>query len=172
MILLARVAIGVIAATALVGGTSWAQWRNVQAPELPGMMVPPPPGAELLSWEVLGAARKLPGAGWSVPAALTASSGKLVTIDGVLFVMPQLVSNGMMEGAVLTPPSRIGCCAITCDPRPERMVYIAMATPLPPPSSKTTPCRVTGRLTLDPSGESWTLASLDGADLTWSHPTR
>lgn len=168
---LLRSFIVLVAIGALAAGAGWAQWQSVKAPELPPI-APPPPGSELLSWEVLGTARKKAGSTWEVPQELTRYTGKMVTIDGVLFVMPQLVSNGTMEGAVLTPPARLGCCAVGCDPRPERMVFVALTMPMPPPVGKTTPCRVTGRLSLDPSGESWTLATLEDATLTWSTPAR
>ena len=158
--------LGIIVALLIaIGGSNWLLWRSVQAPELPLVAAPIPSGSVVLDWKLLMQAKLGPDRQWLIPPELAAYVGRTVTLDGVLFTMPQLVKAGMMEGAVLTPPSKYGCCGLSCTTQPQLMIYLDLPTPQPVRGSKTVACRATGALRLNREDGSWTMSELGDARL-------
>jgi len=151
-----------------IGVSNWAAWQALRPPALGLPAASLPAGSVAGDWQALIAARQGGDRSWILPPALAALEGRTVTLDGVLFTLPQLVHDGMMEGAVLTPPSRFGCCGLGCDVRPQLMVYLDLPQPLPKPVARTTACRATGVLRFNRAGDSWTMSELAGAVLTWA----
>jgi hypothetical protein len=99
-----------------------------------------------------------------VPAELRAQEGRRVTLDGVVFVLKGGVDAGGVRWCVLMPPSRFGCCGISCDPRPELSVHVDCAN-RPWSSDGRTQVRATvdGVLRCDGGSGSWCLWSLEDA---------
>ncbi len=161
--------LGVVAAVLVAAGVAnWLAWSAVQTPDLGLPSGPLPEGSVVGDWQLLINARQGADRSWDIPPELLALEGRTVTFDGVLFTMPQLVRAGLMEGAVLTPPSRFGCCGLGCDARPQLMMYLDLPVPQAAPTAKTTACRATGVLRLNRAGDSWTMSELTGAVLTWA----
>jgi hypothetical protein len=155
----------IVALLMAIGGANWLMWRSVQAPAMPQIATPLPAGSVQLDWALLMSASKGLDHHWRLPPALVAYEGRTVTLDGVLFAMPQLVRDHKMEGAVLTPPSKFGCCGLSCTTQPQLMMFLDLPVPLPVPATKTVACRATGVLRLNRDDGSWTMSELSGARL-------
>ena len=97
---------------------------------------------------------------------LKTCTGKKVRIRGVLCVLPNLVVDGKVQSCVLMPPSKIACCGISCDPRPELMIFVdCKSSPFAPPSQKRM-AEVSGELELQNDDASWCLYTLNSAQVT------
>ncbi len=136
-----------------IGAVNWATWHDLQRPPLAA--------ADGAAWLPFAAIRKA-GEGWEFPPDLAAHEGHETVLSGVLFTLPQLVHGGLMDGAVLGPPSRFGCCGLSCDARPQFLVFVDLPTPQPAPA-KNRRARVTGTLRLQREGGGWTATTLEGA---------
>ena len=98
------------------------------------------------------------------PDDLRAHDGKRVTLTGVAFVMNAGVEGDSARWCVLMPPSRYGCCGISCNPKPELSVFVDCAgRPLPTAGRKQFMASVEGTFRLRRSADSWCLYSLEDA---------
>lgn len=152
-----RAALVVAFGVALVAGVNVATWRANRTPALASIA----PAAGELAWELFGEAKRS-GATWTFPPALAARDGQEVAIAGVLFPVAQLVEGGRLAGGIVAPPARFSCCGLTCDAKPQLLVFCDFAEPIPA-SDRPRLCRARGRLALDPTGSGWALSSLHGA---------
>jgi heme/copper-type cytochrome/quinol oxidase subunit 4 len=148
--------------------TNVMAWRAIQSQPLPEIKTPIPVGSTLLHWDGFMAMKQSADGHWQIPAELLAYAGKTVTVDGVLFTMPQFVRAGKMEAAVLTPPSRFGCCGLQCSTKPQLMMLCLLSEPLIAPTTKTSVARVTGVLQFNPVGDAWTMSELTDAQIEWA----
>ncbi len=164
---MARLIIIVVIVFAVVV-TNVMAWRAIQGPPLPEIKSPIPVGSTLLHWDGFMTMKQGADGRWVIPAELLAYAGKKVTVDGVLFTMPQFVRAGKMEVAVLTPPSRFGCCGLQCSTKPQLMMLCLLPEPLIAPTMKTTVARVTGVLQFNPAGDAWTMSELSDAQIEWA----
>lgn len=124
---------------------------------------PIPTGSLLLNWDEFMTIKEQADKTWRIPETIAAYEGKLVTIDGVLFTMPQFIQETKMEAAILTPPSRFGCCGLQCTTRPQLMMLAMWKNPLLVPTEKTVVARVTGILRFNRDGTAWTMSELENA---------
>jgi hypothetical protein len=100
----------------------------------------------------------------AIPAEVLAQEGRRITMQGVVFQMNAGVEDGQVRWCVLMPPSRFGCCGISCDPRPELSVYVDCSKhPWPAGGAKQRMTTVEGVLRLDRTGGSWCLYTLEDA---------
>jgi hypothetical protein len=143
-------------------GVNMIAWFAVTAPTI-AIAAPIPEGSLALDWNLLMSVTAGPDKTWDIPPAIAAYEGKLVTVDGVLFTMPQLQEEQKMVGAILTPPSRYGCCGLQCTTRPQLMMLCVWSSPMAVPSSKTVVARATGILRFNRSGTAWTMSELEQA---------
>jgi len=148
--------------------TNMMAWRAIQGQPLPEIKTPIPVGSTLLNWDGFLSVKQRADGHWQIPAELLAYAGKRVTVDGVLFTMPQFVRAGKMDAAVLTPPSRFGCCGLQCSTKPQLMMLCILPLPQIAPATKTTVARVTGVLQFNPTGDAWTMSELTDAQIAWA----
>lgn len=98
------------------------------------------------------------------PDDLRAQDGRRVSLEGVVFVMSAGVADGAARWCVLMPPSRYGCCGISCNPRPELSVYVDCSrSPWPTSGRKQFIATVEGTFRLKQSADSWCLYALEDA---------
>lgn len=114
-------------------------------------------------------------------AALRAQEGKRVSLSGVAFVMKDgAVSEASPDGGsatraatagpvswfLLLPPSKYGCCGISCDPRPEMSVYVdCTKSPWASGGRQQVLVTVEGTLRLQRSAGSWCFYTLEDASV-------
>ncbi len=154
-----KIAIGV-AALAVALGLNWAAYASAHVTDTAWAR-----RDDALAWTLFERIERRDGA-WVVPAELRALDGTPQRLVGALFPLPQLTqADGAALGAVLAPPAKYGCCALSCDPRPNLQVLVEFPTP----QQVTEPqrCIAEGvlRLHLGDDG-GWSLASLEGARIT------
>ena len=135
------VTIGLIAVAAIVvAGANWSSWRGLSASaEVVAAATDP-------AWDGFSAIVTAPG-GNTFPTALTARAGTTVTLTGVLLPVKRLEHEGRLEGALITPPSRWGCCGLSCDSRPQLLVFVEPRNPPQSPGRQRL-ARVSGTLVL------------------------
>jgi hypothetical protein len=133
----------------------------------PAVIIPGavPTGSTLMTWDAIMKVTASEKRNWQIPPELKIWEGKLVTFDGVLFTMPQFRQDNNYEAAILTPPSRYGCCGLQCSTKPQLMMLCLFAQPLPAWSEKTRPARVTGVLHFDARAQAWTMSELREAQV-------
>ena len=157
--------LGLIAiALAVIIGANWSTWQGTATAQTAAVAADP-------AWEAF-AAITCAASGNGFPAELVAREGSPLTLTGVVFAPPQLVRAGRLEGALLAPPSRFSCCGLTCDTRPQLLIFVEPAQATPAPDGRRL-CTVTGTLRLHRDGSGWTASSLEAASLTWlAHPEK
>jgi hypothetical protein len=105
------------------------------------------------------------------PEALRSQEGHRISLSGVAFLMNAGVDGDRVNWCVLMPPSRYGCCGISCDPRPELSVYVNTAAhPWTASGRKQMVATVEGTLRLERGSGSWCLYTLDDAVVTPAQP--
>jgi hypothetical protein len=103
--------------------------------------------------------------------ALRAHENERISLSGVAFMMPDGLSGDQVRWCVLMPPSRYGCCGISCDPRPEVSVFVDCSSHQWPASGKKQVLvTVEGRLRLDRTAGSWCLSTLEDAVVRTATP--
>jgi hypothetical protein len=129
-------------------------------------MAKPASGPKDPFWDRLEAVR-LPGRSDlppHFPEELRAREGTRVSVHGVAFVHPDGVEGDRVKWFVLMPPSRYGCCGISCDPRPELNVWVdCSASPWPANGKRQVLVTAAGRLRLEKGSASWCLTTLEDA---------
>lgn len=157
--MIVKIAIG-CAALVVALGLNWATYASAHVTDTAWSR-----RADALAWSLFERIERRDGA-WIVPAELRALDGTSQRLVGALFPLPQLTqADGAALGAVLAPPAKYGCCALSCDPRPNLQVLVEFPTPRPVSGPQR--CIVDGvlRLHLGDDG-GWSLASLEGARIT------
>jgi hypothetical protein len=140
-----------------------AYWSIVQPPvNISGAI---PNGSTLMSWDDIMQVTAGTDRRWQIPPALQKWEGKLVTFDGVLFTLPQFRRGDTFEAAVLTPPSRYGCCGLQCSAKPQLMMLCLFSSPMPAWPEKTRIARVTGTVHFNPQADAWTMSELRDAQV-------
>jgi hypothetical protein len=105
------------------------------------------------------------------PEDLRAQEGRRVSLQGVAFVNRQGVEGDRVRWCVLMPPSRYGCCGISCDPRPELSVYVdCSAAPWAAPGADQVMATVEGTLRLERGTGSWCWYTLEDATVRLLEP--
>lgn len=152
--------IGLLAiALAVIVGANWSAWRGTYSASVAAEAAADP------AWEAFAGITCAPS-GNSFPADLVTREGSQLTLTGVVFAPPQLVTAGHLDGALLAPPSRFSCCGLTCDTRPQLLVFVEPARGTPAPDGRRL-CTVSGTLRLHRDGSGWTATSLEAATLLW-----
>lgn len=146
-------------AVAVIVGANWSAWSGTYATATVAEAAADP------AWDAF-ANITCAATGNTFPADLAAREGSQLTLTGVVFAPPQLVTEGRLDGALLAPPSRFSCCGLTCDARPQLLVFVEPALATPAPEGRRL-CQVTGTLRLHRDGSGWTATSLDAATLVW-----
>lgn len=151
------VTVGLIAiATLVVAGANWSAWRGLAAPAAVVAAATDP------AWDGFSAIATGPD-GNTFPAELSARAGTTVTLTGVLLPIKRLEHEGRLEGALITPPSRWGCCGLSCDSRPQLLVFVEPRDPPAAPGRQRL-ARVSGTLVLHAETGA-TATSLTGATI-------
>lgn len=98
------------------------------------------------------------------PDELRSREGQRISLTGVAFVTKEGLDSGRVRWCVLMPPSRYGCCGVSCDPRPELSVYVdCSAAPWTVGETHQVMATVEGTLRLQRDGASWCLYTLEDA---------
>jgi hypothetical protein len=148
---------GFAALAVLLAAGNYGAWIAVRKPEAGGI---DPFWAEMEEARIPGRADVAP----HFPGALRAKEGERVSITGVAFVSPEGLEGDRVRWFVLMPPSRYGCCGISCDPRPELNVFVDCSdAPWPANGRRQVMVAAEGRLRLERGTASWCLSALEGA---------